>query len=816
MTTLRLALRSLRRTPAFTITVVLTLTLGIAAASSLFAVVHGVLLAPLPYGEPERLVSVRLQTADAGLIGEPLALQQVYARHARTLDAVAFYRAGHANAWTDGEDAYADSIGAAWISASMIPLLQVPPLLGRAFNAEETVRGGPDAVILSEAEWRSRFDAAPDVVGKVLMVNSVPRQIVGVMPDRFGFPLHPAGTRIWLPAKRVDNEVVDGFYHAGVGRLAPGATVEQAQQELSSLLPRLAEDFPRLESGAATAGWLADARPTPVLRPLRQDVAGDIAPTLWMLAAAASLVLLVAWANISNLLLIRADGRQPELALRAALGAGRWRGAAQLLTESLLLCVVAGPGAFLLMDAAMHAIALWGPADLPRRSELGAGAAAVLCTVALTVVSAVGCAAVTASRHVRVPAAEVLREAGRHASTGRMRGRFRAASTVLQMAAALVVTIGSALLLNTAYRLTLVDPGFVPTDVTILRTQLPFARYDEAAAVRFYAALSERVRRMPGVQQAGLTFKVPLGSGQLLDQSLRVDRSARSLALPVNVIDDGFLASMGVPLLHGHGFEPLGHDRGRDVLISRAAANALFGNASGRAALGGTLTLDPAGPSYTVIGVVGDVHYEALSRAPGPTIYRPLVVPTDPNAELSTRRNMALVVRSKVPAEAIVGMVRAAVRDIDPTVPIYLAETMQDVLHASVAQRRLTLILMTAAAIVTLMLGAIGLYGVVAYMVALRVREFGIRLALGADPRRIAALVTSRGLLLALCGLALGFVLYAAVAPWLQAWMFGVSVGDPATILSATFCLLGIATLASWIPARRAAQVDPARALRAE
>lgn len=406
---IRHALRSLRRAPAFTITVILTLAGGAASVGSMFAIVYGVLLAPLPYAAPDRLVSVRLQSPESGDIRQPPALQVTYAQHASTLAGIGFHRTGSTNVWIEGNDDAAQSVVATWVSASMMPLLGIPPLLGRSFTADEELRGGPDAVILSESEWRTRFNAAPDVIGRTLMVNSVPREIVGVMPARFSFPLHASETRVWLPAKRIDDATVGDFLYSAVARLAPGATAEQAQRELVAILPRMAESFPRMEhtaidrasgrvAGSSTATWLADVKPVPVVAPLRDEITSGIARTLWMLAAAAGLVLLVAWANVANLLLIRADGRQSELAVRTALGAGRLRMATHFLTEALLLSAAAGALALPLVYGTVAALVAFGPADVPRFAQLGVGLPTVAFTVLITAVSAAVCAAVPAGR----------------------------------------------------------------------------------------------------------------------------------------------------------------------------------------------------------------------------------------------------------------------------------------------------------------------------------------------------------------------------------------------------------------------------------
>lgn len=812
--TLLHALRSLKRTPAFSITVILTLVLGIGAIGASFAIVHGVLLAPLPYAQADRLVSIGMQGADQGRMPQAPAIFATYRQYAGSLGEIGYYRSGSTNIWSNDDGDAAESVGATWVTASMFSLLQVSPILGRSFSADEEIRGGPNAVILSESEWRTRYNAAPDVIGKTLVVNSAPRQIVGVMPDRFAFPT-PA-TRVWLPVKLTGSGLVEDFSYTGVARLAPGASAQQAQTELAAVLPRVAESFPRLQSGGATATWLEEARLRPTVVPLRDEFTSDIARTLWMLAAAAALVLLVAWANVANLMLIRADGRQFELAVREALGAGRLRLASHFLGESLLLGAGAGILALLLAHAAIKALVAFGPRDIPRLAELGIGPASIGFIALVTLVGGILCAAVPTLRMRRGRLSVKLHDAARAASAGKSRQRFRATISVLQIAVALAVTVGSALLLRTAQRLSEVHPGFDSSGVTSLRVLLPYARYGDAENVAFYARLTDRVAQLPLVSAAGLTGQLPLGSGWTERQTFRAEGQEATASLPVSVIGNGYFGALKIPLLAGRDFRRLDDPQSEDIIISQRAAVTLFADPTGLAAIGKRITRAPDGPSYTVVGVVGDVRYQDLALAPSATLYRPHAVAGDPRVESAPRPSLALVVRTSGSAASLVPAIRQIVRELDPTVPIFEVTTLRDVVRASTARLSFTLALMSVAAAITLVLGGIGLYGVMAYMVALRTREFGVRVALGADRRQIARWVALKALTLTASGVAAGFALYALTAPFLRAFLYGVTPSDPATLVSATAVLAATAALASWLPARRAAGVDPMVALRAE
>ncbi|HWS25792.1 MAG TPA: ABC transporter permease, partial [Xanthomonadales bacterium] len=563
-------MRSLKRTPGFAVAVILTLVLGMAAVGSMFAIVYGVLLAPLPYAQADRLVSVGLQGAEQRRMGQPPAVFATYRQFAAGLAEIGYYRTGSSNISTQSDDGAAASVVATWVTASMFSVLQITPLLGRSFSADEEFRGGPNAVILSESEWRTRYNAAPDIIGKTLIVNSAPRQIVGVMPARFAFPT-PA-TRVWLPVKLTDSGTVEDFSYTGVARLAPGATAEQAQAELAAALPRTAELFPRLQAGGATTTWLNEAKLRPVVVPLRDEFTGDIARTLWMLAAAAGLVLLVAWANVVNLMLIRADGRQLELGVREALGAGRLRLASHFLGESMVLGATAGIFALLLSHIAVKMLVAFGPADIPRLAELGIGLTTVGFIVLVTIAGVILCAAVPTLRARRGGLSGRLHDGARAASSGKSRQRLRASITVVQIAMALMVTVGSALLLRSAHRLSEVHPGFDANEVTTLRVLLPYARYGGTTNVAFYARLTEMVGQLPMVSAAGLTGKLPLGTGWTAPETFRVEGEASTPALHVSVIGNGYFDAMKIPVLAGRDFRRLDEEQSADIIISQRAA----------------------------------------------------------------------------------------------------------------------------------------------------------------------------------------------------------------------------------------------------
>jgi predicted permease len=806
-------LRSLRRTPVFAATAALTLTLGIGAVGAAFAIAYGVLLAPLPYGHPDRLVSVGLGSAEVRRMQMPSAAYLTYTSFARRIPQVGFYRTGNANlAASSVSDA--QRLGAAWVTTSTIPLLEVRPLLGRAFRDDEDGVRGPGVAVISEWLWRTYFQSSPDVIGKTMVVNSIPREIIGVMPGSFAFP--SPDTKLWLPA-RIDRNATSlaDFAYFGVGRLAPGATPLQAQRELASLMPRFAAAFPRLETGASTASWLEQTRPAPVVAPLQEEVTHGIARTLWMLAAAAGLVLFVALANVTNLMLIRADARQLELAVRHALGASRWRIATHFLGESVTLAAIAGGAALLASWGAVRTLVAFGPADLPRLSELHLGPATILFIVSVAVGVAAICTIVPTVRMRSNTLSISLRDGGRGETAGRVRQHLRSAIAGVQLAVALAVLAGSLLLLRTFQRYSQERPGFDDTNVMTIWTQLPFARYEDSASVVFYERLTQAAARLPGVIAAGVTTRLPLGEGETRQLAFR-EGDGRTRSVPVVVVNDSYFASMAIPVLAGGSFQALGRQRDDAVVLSRRAAETFFGSVPANAVIGLRLLLDPSGPAYTIVGVVGDVRDHDLATPPSPVVYMPQAIPAPGAASPPARRTMALVVKTAGPPADIVPAIRRVVGDIDANVPIFNAEPMSDVVRASTARLSFLLAVMSAAAVVTLLLGAIGLYGVMAYMVSLRTRELAIRIALGADPRQVAQTVVRRALAVIGGGIVGGLVLYALVTPLLRGFLFGVTTADPVTLFGATAALLATASLATWVPARRAARVDPAVALRSD
>ena len=819
---LRLAVRSLGRAPIFTITAALTLVVGFAATIAIFTIVNGVLLRPLPYGQPERLVGAwhDLPPINITKANQTSATYFAYRKLARTIEDIAVYADGSVNIADPRAGTEPQRVVAGYLSASLVPVLQVPPLLGRSFNDAEDLPKGPKAVMISEAMWRGRFGADRNVIGRAFDVGGESREIIGVMPARFQFPV--SGTQLWLPMALDPNSAFPGgFSYNSVARLKPGVTLDAARRDFTAVLPRLVELSPMMAPGIPTQMLLDQAKPTPVITAMRDDVIGDVAKTLWMVAAASALVLLVACFNVANLILVRADGRQRELAVREALGAGRARVLLHFLAESVVITGVAAVLGLGLAWGSVRALIAAGPTNIPRLAEVTVGWESFVFTVLLAALVALICSAVPALRIGRVLLAHALREGGRSGTAGRAQHRVRGALVMLQIALALVVLAASGLLLRSYQRLMAIEPGFQPDGVATLWLSPTGSRYrGDSSVARFYAQLTERVGQLPGVKEVGITSRLPL-LGQGMNQNpfyAEGDVGSASKIPPLQLFtttNGAYFKAIGAPLLAGRTFASPDVQKEHEVVISQRTAETFWQTPAN--AIGKRFRPLPAAPWYTVIGVVGSMRDTALAAPATPSVYFPLVAPAD-TQQSQVSRTMALVLRGasgRDPA-SLIPAVQQVIREMDPALPTFEAQSMRAVVDRSMARLSFVMVILGAAAAVTLLLGAIGLYGVMAYLVTLRTRELGVRIALGAAPGMVAAMLTRQGALLTGAGIAAGLGLFALLGRFLKAFLYGVAPMDPLTLAGASLLLAAIALLASWIPARRAARVDPAVSLRAD
>jgi predicted permease len=800
----------------------MTLIIGIGAAVAIFALVNGVLLRPLPYGDPDRLVGVWHDLPGVSMHkgNQTAATYLTYKKLGRSLDAIGIYQPGAFNVSDPRGGSEPQRITATQMTASVITLLRIPPLLGRNFSEAEDLPRGPNVVVISEGLWRTRFGADPSVIGRTLEVNGTTREIVGVMPQRFRFPT--ATTQLWVPLQLDPNDPYPGgFNYEGIARLRPGVTVDAADRDLVSVLPRIVEISPNLAPGVPTTLLLDQAKPRPFVVPLKDDVTGGIAKTLWIVAAAAVVVLLVACANVTNLILVRADGRQRELAVREALGAGRSRVMAYFLAESLVVTAVSGAAGLLLATVAIRLLVSSGPEAIPRLAEVHVDLATVGFALLVSALAALICSVVPALRIGRVDLSDALREGGRGGTAGRARQRVRSALVAAQIALALVALASSGLLLRTFQRLNAVRPGFDAERLATFWVSLPESRYaNDTVVVRFYGQLLDRVRALPGVKDVGISSRIPLLSSGMSQDPLYPENDASYIDKipPLQLytsVDGGYFHAMGIPLIAGKTFDRLDAQRPGQTIVSRATSIQFWKDSTGQSAIGKRFRELPNAPWMTVIGVVGDTRDTSLAALPSQAVYFP-EVPAPDQFDGRAQRTMALVVRTAGEPTAITTAVQRAVRELDPTLPLFDIRPMTAVAAASMAQLSFTILVLGAAAIVTLVLGAVGLYGVMAYVVSLRTRELAVRIALGATPQAIVRMLTQQGVIVTAFGVGGGLLLFVFVARTLRSFLFGVASTDPVTLAGASLLLVAIAALASWIPARRTARVDPADVLRAE
>jgi predicted permease len=548
---------------------------------------------------------------------------------------------------------------------------------------------------------------------------------------------------------------------------------------------------------------------------------GGVAKTLWLVAAAAGLVLLVACANVTNLILVRADARQRELAVREAIGAGRARVLAHFFAESAVITALAGAVGLGLATFAIRALVRAAPAGIPRLAEVRIDAMTIGFAIVVSVLVAFACSLIPALRLGGIRLASALREGGRGGTAGRVQQRVRSALVVSQIALALVALAGSGLLLRTFQQLTAVKPGFDPANLATFWTSVPAARYPNDSLVRhFYTQLLDRVRALPGVQSAGISSRLPLMLNGMNQTPIypENDPSYATKIPPLQLFtttDGDYFRTMGMPLIAGRTFDRLDTQRSDQAIISQATAVQFWKDSTGQLALGKRFRDLPGSSWYTVIGVVGNTRDTALAAPPSQTVYFPQV-PKGDQLETQVRNTMALVVRTLGEPSTITSAVQRTVRELDASLPLFRIRSMAAVTRESMAQLRFMMLLLGAAALVTLVLGAIGLYGVMAYIVTLRTRELGVRIALGASPGSVVAMLTRQGVVLTGFGIVAGLLLFVVAARFLRSFLYGVAATDPVTLIGASLLLVATATFASWTPARRSSRLDPAEVLRAE
>ncbi|HEX7118560.1 MAG TPA: ABC transporter permease [Longimicrobiales bacterium] len=804
----RFAVRNLGRHPGFFAVAVLTLALGIGANSGIFSVVNAVLLRPLEYREPDRLVFIHSQFPTLGFDEfwiSPPEYRELQER-ARSYEAIGAWRTGSSSISGIEEPIRVRSARA---SAEFFTALGVPPLVGRAYTVEEDLPGAPAVAVLSHRVWREVFGGDPSIVGGRVEIDGESRTVVGVMPP--GFDIEDAGVDVWLPLALEPNPTNRGSHYLNlVGRLAPGATLERARAELGALL----------------AGWGAvnpgvhvpnDSTHRVVVKPLAEALVGEVRPALLLLLGAVGLVLLIACANVANLLLARAESRQKEIVVRAALGAGRWRLARQFLTESILLALVGGGIGLFLGYGGVRLLLATSAGSVPRADGIGLDVPVLVFTLVVSVVTgAIFGLAPMLHLSQRVMAVS-LKESGQRTTAAAGRRHLRRLLVVSEIALALVLVVGSGLLLRSFAALQEVDPGFDPAHLLTFQLFLPESRYPEPESrAAFFEALTDRLEALPGVEAAtAMTGLPPVREVNANDTEFEGKQpTPEGPAHNVDyyqVVAADYFEAMRIPILRGRAFDA-GDDAAATpvAIINETLAKVFY---PGEDPLGQRIRPSGFPTWFTIVGVAKDVKQGGLSEETGTELY--FYYPQIAGVGYGPQ-TMNVVVRTTRPPLSLAGEVRRTVRALDATLPLAGLKTMEANLAGSVSRPRFLMLLLTIFAAIALSLAAVGTYGLLSYSVAERGREIGIRMALGAEARSVVALVLREGVALAGTGLALGLVGSLALARLLASLLFGVSSADPATYLVAPTVLLTAALAACVIPARRAATVDPMVALREE
>jgi predicted permease len=810
----RFAARSLARTPGVTAAIIFTLAIAIGGNTAIFTIVNGVLIRPLPYFEADRLVSVghRSQGSDEDIPSAPY-LYFTYRDQTRALQSVGLWRTGPST--ITGLDR-PEQVQTLVVTREILPTLGVAPLVGREFSASDDAPGGAQTAILTYGYWQRRFGGDASIVGRRLVIDGTASEVIAVMPRSFKFLDRPID--IVVPFQLDRSQVTLGRYvFQSVARLKPGVTLPEATADLSRLVPLAIEAFP--PPAGYTRAQFARRPMTPRLRPLKDEVVGAIGPTLWVVMGALGLVLLIACANVANLLLVRTDGRQQELAVRAALGASWQRIAVELLVESVVLSLASGVAALVTAYGALQIVKALGPASLPRLDEIALDGRALVFTSAIALASGLAFGLLPVIKYANARLGTALAAGARTAGDTRDRRRVRAALVVVQVAMALVLLVCSGLMLRTFEALTRVQPGFTnPEEIQLVHVNASMPEAEQTT--RTQQAIVDRIAAIPGVRSVAFADLAPLGpnnSGSDTVLSVEGKIIAEGQPRPLRrfeFISPGYFQTLGTPVVAGRdlSWEDL-YGRRTVALVSEKLARDEWGSAM--QALRQRVRASPADPWREIVGVVGDLRDNGLGAPPPPVVYFPALMDRFWGIPTVSFGPATFAIRSpRAGSERFLGEVEQAVWAVSRNLPIAQVRTLADVHRGALARTSFALTMLLLAGAMGLLLGFIGVYGVIAYGVTQRTREIGVRLALGAQVRELEAMFVRDGLALAGAGVAAGVVAAFALTRAMSSLLFGVSATDPTTYVAVAALVLAVAAAAAYLPARRAATRTPLDALR--
>lgn len=817
---LRYVIRGFVRSPLFTAVTVLTLALGIGANTAIFSVVNGVLLKPLPYKDSDRLVAVWQTINGPGInmpeINASPATYFLYREEGRTFEDIGLWRLDPVTVTGLAEP---ERVLAFVVTDGALSVLGVTPVAGRSFTRKDDAPGSPETALISYGYWQRKFGGDRTVIGRRILVDGRAREVVGILPE--GFRFMSSQPSIALPFQFDRGKVfVGNFSYQAVARLKPGQTIAQANADVGRMLPMLMDKFP--PAPGMSSKMLSEIRLGPSVRPLKKDVVGDVGKVLWVLMATVGIVLFIACANVASLLLVRAERRHKELAIRAALGAGRAQLAREVLLESLTLGVIGGFVGVGLAYGALRLLVSLAPAQLPRLDEITIDLPVLLFALLLSVAAGALLGVIPVVKHAGAQLGTGLRQIGRTHSAGRERHRARSVLVVVQIALALVLLVGSGLMIRTFQALRHVQPGFTaPEQIQTLRVSIPSAQVPDARrVVRMHNDIIDAIAAIPGVTLVAATNSITMDGADNNDPIFAEDRTYAEGQLPAirrfKYVSPGLFKTMGNPLIAGRDLTWSDTYEARLVaLVSENLARELWGNPA--AAVGKRIRENPKGKWREIIGVVANERDDGVDQKAPTVVYWPLMMENFWQFDTRVQRMVAFAIRSnRAGTPAFNEEVRRAVWKINPELPVADVRTVEQIYNRSLARTSFTLVLLSIAAGMALLLGVVGIYGVISYSVSQRTREIGIRMALGAQDGEVRRMFIRDGLTLSMIGLGCGLVMAFSLTRVMSALLFEVTALDPLTYVGVSAVLVAAATLATYIPARRVTAVSPVDALRAE